>query len=600
METPKSDRSWLLAAPFVLLLALFVVPMLRPLVLSQAMILFNSPSGYTWVLRDQGLSRGIPDGDPETEQAALRKASLRYPLDYPTQLAYAVKADGKQEAGKPDVRVVRLNALTGTFPGRPALYAHILRYATYADVQVRRTNELRVNLYGQKPLEETEGNPDAAPADTPARLAEFEKVAAAGEQLEADNAYFPMMRAIGLFAAHQDEEALAAIRRAGQKSRWDDHIDEEAEADWKLLQEAFGAQSAALRAVLQNSVVNHSIPHFDALKDVGTMTVYHAVQAERAGRTAEGYALRRALARCIGLMRAQSRSIQGARISAGMIQDLILRPGGIAVQEDDVKASTEQRAEARLQIYYDYLKKLGHPEEIPWLQREVEAGKRAQAIQEQSVSASLSPYGHQAQHLDTLWIGDFVLLTNALEAMALIVAGLLLIRLGAAQPPTTLRPRPRHAASFAIALLILFVTFSIVTFQTQWGPAFGSLRVKIAEFMSGSGELSNESRFSLLLDSLTNADAVRVTLMTVSLIGPGLILLGLGLVARMRRELLVLTSVQRMAPVGAIAAFVLLLLYGGLALQTAHAEKQLHSALDRVLVSEGRYDAELTGQTWPP
>ena len=598
MENPKSGRAWLMAVPPALLLALLVIPPVRQLMLSQLNILFNSPVGYTWVLRELGVTKGLPEGDPETEQAALRSASLRNALDYQTQLAYSLKADAKREPGKPDERVVRLNALAGQFAARPALYAHILRYATDFDVKVRRTNEIRVNMYGQKPIERVGGDPDVAPPDTATRLAEFDRYAVAGARLETDNAYFPMMRAIGLFAAHKDKEALDSLREAGRKSNWDDHINDEAEGDWKLLQQAFGENSATLRSALQSSVVNNSIPHFEALRDVGKMAVYSAVLAEKAGNAAEGYEIRRAISRCANLMRIHSRTLQGSRSGVDIVQDVIARPGGALISDDDVNLSVEQRNQTRYNAYFDYLKKIGHPEEAAWAQQEIEAGKRVTTIKDRSISASLSPYGHQVKHLNTLWMGDFTLLNNALEMLVLILAGVLLSRIKPPRP-TQLESKNIQGSSLAIALLMIFVVFTIVSYQTQWGPAFGSLRATVAEFMSGNGEFGSESALSLGIDKLTGVDTIRTTLMTLALLLPVVLLIALAIKAQIRQENPVQVIISKMGPVSALFALLLVLAYAGSTLMIARDEAQLHASLDKVLVSEGRYDAELIGQTWP-
>ena len=54
-------------------------------------------------------------------------------------------------------------------------------------------------------------------------LEAFDRDAAAGERLDPDNAFFPLMRSVGLFAEHRDDEALAAIQRAGAKPRFQEY-----------------------------------------------------------------------------------------------------------------------------------------------------------------------------------------------------------------------------------------------------------------------------------------------------------------------------------------------------------------------------------------
>src|SRR5438876_457325 len=81
-----------------------------------------------------------------------------------------------------------------------------------------------------------------------AALPAYDREGAEGERLDRDNAYFPFMRAAGLLAGHRDAEALAAIRRAGAKARWDDYCYDVEEPLGRLAQ-ATGPRGALSRTL---------------------------------------------------------------------------------------------------------------------------------------------------------------------------------------------------------------------------------------------------------------------------------------------------------------------------------------------------------------
>lgn len=87
-----------------------------------------------------------------------------------------------------------------------------------------------MRLYQAPPNNAPAGTQDTTP--TPPSLeamALFLKATEQGAALEPDNAYFPMMRAIGLFTVHRDAEALDALRLAGHCSQWHEYLMDEVE-----------------------------------------------------------------------------------------------------------------------------------------------------------------------------------------------------------------------------------------------------------------------------------------------------------------------------------------------------------------------------------
>jgi hypothetical protein len=103
-----------------------------------------------------------------------------------------------------DGRVPRLRALLARFPDSPSLYACILSQAAHDEIDLDRDETYLYN--GSQPPDDTRRYRKVA---SPSALAAFDRDAAAGEKRDPDNAYFPLVRAIGLFAGHRDVAALA-------------------------------------------------------------------------------------------------------------------------------------------------------------------------------------------------------------------------------------------------------------------------------------------------------------------------------------------------------------------------------------------------------
>src|SRR5262249_21692747 len=143
-------------------------------------------------------------------------------------------------------------------------------------------------------LEGWRTGPCAAPELPSAEaLAAYDRDAAVGGRLDPDNAYFPFMRAAGLLAGRRDEEALAAVRRAGGKRGWEDYASAETAGGWRLC-EAMGARGNVPRTINAAHVL---LPQYATMARVTWVATYLASRAEAAGRVEEGLAVRASLAR---------------------------------------------------------------------------------------------------------------------------------------------------------------------------------------------------------------------------------------------------------------------------------------------------------------
>src|SRR5579871_2874965 len=204
METSQRCHPRLIGLALGVILALLIWPATHWLVRSQLSLLIPTPAAVApWSFPGIETTQAAH----EVAQRRSHETALLKPDDFLLQYAAAVvvpPADGNLSS---DVKVQRLRELTHSFPDRPTLYAAILRFATQHQIKVDR-DEIRMMTDDPN----FQIHPVATePYNTPEQLTAFDQDAAVGERLDPDNAYFPFLRSIGLFAARRDAEALAAL-----------------------------------------------------------------------------------------------------------------------------------------------------------------------------------------------------------------------------------------------------------------------------------------------------------------------------------------------------------------------------------------------------
>ncbi len=571
--------------------------------------------------------------DVESERRALSAAADWHPDDHQIQLAHALTA----ESGSAE-RLERLRALVSRFPENVSLYANLLRYEMSA-VKVRRDAEYWLD---NQPVP---GNArDRARPASPEQLAAFDRTAAEGERLDPDNAYFPLMRSIGLFAAHRNEEALAAIQRASKKLRWEEYHQDEVAGSWRLREEALGGRSAFLRFAVSAAI---SFPQYAGLCSAARLAIYHAAQMERAGRAEEGLAIRRALMKCGSLMRVQSPSLVDSLAGIAITEVATARPGGDAPAKSERGLSYRQRVQKRLGAYCAYLHRMGHADEARWVRAEFGAGQRVRAIGSQGTH--LSPLGGlPLLQLVAWWAFDLFTLSNVLwmllfggaaallsrsqrlrvgeplpgyvrqgitAALLTLIGGIILIIGALADPPDSVvvagygvmlcllaslavlavrsfsgripwRRMGPGSAVFALALLGPLPLLTLALWQARAACAFFDTSLVIVPFADGG----NNPPSVVEMKILSMAGALAVPLMTA---------LVLGIASRIVRVPLSVGLVRGFHGLAVPIACVLLLAYGGLVLGTLRQEIYVNNGLERGLQHEGRYLAELAGKEWP-
>ncbi len=365
------------------------------LVRQQAQTLFTGP-----------VSPQVMGQTNEKTAERQRQAAASYPGDFPLQMALALrKGSGTARAADEGSKLASLHRLESTFSSDPSLYAAMLRTLLQDAVRLGH----RMDQFELEPGGATAGKP-SAPIRA-ADLTEWLRIAERGASLDPDNAYFPLMKAIGFFAGHRDTEALAEIKRAGTLPRFEDYVRDEATGGWALAEAGQKGEIPTLsRAAISAATV---LPHYAVVRASARLTVVQAVRLEREGNVEEGFAIRQALMRCGARMRTDSNWLIGNFVGEAIAAIAQARPGGAPSLPRVKGMSSEERAARRAQQYNAYLSKIGHSEEIPWVEHGQTSRKEIRSIVGKGLDKGPSSIASLMQNM-VLWAVGIALLGNML------------------------------------------------------------------------------------------------------------------------------------------------------------------------------------------
>lgn len=571
---------WLVTATLLILIVLFTLPGIGQLARIQFGMLIQPPHALINLLHDLGV-RDLPDTSPEARATQAPVAET----DYSDALVAALTV---QETDHGDYKLRRrqqLTSLLNHFPQhQKEIYAHLLRYDTMGTVRMGRDGEVELFMTG-KPLA---GTP--SPVSTPEALAAFNADAMAGEKVDPDNAYFPLMHAVGLFAAHQDADGLAEIERAGNKSRYDDYSMNEATNRWKHLQHQ-GAPIALARMSIMFSLL---FPHYSQIRAAARFAEYQAAQTELAGQTQKGFAIRQAIMHTGKLMRTQSRNGIGCLV--GIAIETIARShphgeryAGLSAIEWNA-LSDEQHNQRRLDFYCAYLERIGQPGLVNLTKEEFSAGNQTKSIMEQGMAAGpleLPKMFEKSNQLDADWWSAMILLVNTLAMLLLCTAMLVLKKLKQDQDNQPL-----------LIIGILCALFIVLAIRMEWAPTLHAFRTVLFNLTS-TDNMTNSAN-QRLSDLAMSPVVIRMSACFISLLAPGTVLVLLGIKRLVKSQEAGSILARSLQTTGPILTLLLTLLYAGALLTTARHEANFHAAADRIEQHEGKYYAQLLGKTWPP
>lgn len=299
-------------------------------------------------LRLTGFKQSSEDYTPEDNVGAVLG---RYRSESPEmEVGYALAL--MQRA---DENIIGLQKLTqaGKKQGyTKELCAHILRHAMRLDLLKEKTEVCEMK---------GEARPRQLKFPTNQLPGEVYEAVIQGEKLDPDNAFFPLMRAVIIFAAPfqndpvVDKQALEAVQSATQKSRYEDYVANEAKLVNRVYARAYGEQIVLQTAVIHNEVV---APQFGAIRNLARILTHKAVTSVKNGDVAKGVAYRRHLFRIGRLL--QNASIYLANLTGDSVIKLALQPSITPPKER--KAAAAYRAEMA-----DFLKKHGESSLSQWV-----------------------------------------------------------------------------------------------------------------------------------------------------------------------------------------------------------------------------------------
>ncbi|BDI28827.1 hypothetical protein CCAX7_008780 [Capsulimonas corticalis] len=546
--------------------------------------------------------------------------------DYSVQLA-SVRGDAAQKTRQ-------ARALEQRFPDTPSLYANTMRYATAGPISLYRDDQIYIE--GATPPGPGQFQPRRIPSSQ-ADLDAFDRDAANGERLDPDNAYFPAMRAIGLFAAHRDPEALAAVHRAAQKTQWREYYTDEVQGNMRKRELANGPQSEIVRTEVFASTL---FPHYARLRAVTRTATYAAMQAEIHGQAARGARIRRDLMQIGGLMRAQSQSAIGALVGIALTREALNRPGGAPfIPDKDEQKPTSERIDA----YCAFLQSRHLNSDIPAIRAEYEAGTTARSITDRAFESHGSALLQPFRDASDSWAVGAGMLVNSVWALALGVLAFLASRSPAIRRAAAL-PRRRVAGIWTGLFLGVFALsqrppLSTLSPSSEWLSILPIVSLSAALLLTGTLLWRLRRRRSFLGEAARDAIAAFaftcitgvIVITQVTALGEAnatvqqifdmsgedsrttpqpyhpillfaipleiiLVSAVLGLIRRIPLSVAVVRSVTRSA---AATTAVGVLIYGICVLGILRDEHTLRQQNDWILQNEPQYLAQRAHQTWP-
>ncbi len=573
METQDREKSpvrraSLIVLPYLILAGLLAAPPTRTLLQAQLRLLHDA-APFLARLHEMGVKSEALPPVPAWKESRTAAAVIRLPDDYAVQLGGALLAETYTKDGpaasSQDIYAIfqrrygeRLTAVSTRFPDRPGPYAHLLRFMTMSTVRVSREAEVETFQTGKTPPYLRDHQVGYA-----ASWAAFDQAATQGEKLDPNNAYFPMMRAIGLFDAKRDAEGIAAVLRAGQKARFDDYSLEEPEAEWALYLHSYGSSSVMVR---QSLFAAYLLPHFTALRSMARLTVYKAEKAEQEGRLQEGLALRHAMMQCGVRMREQG-TVLGALVGIAIVSIQTNRPGGGPLIKPPDNLTSEQSADRRRDLYLAYLHKIGAEDEARWFAQVDAADRQVRTLL--ATAGSAHPIIDSAHPLSAFWTLDMLLLANMLAMLLLCSAAVVCARC------------PGGEKALPAVMVVLVVLFSLVALPMHWAEGLTQMRVVLDNLSLLSDDTGQKTEGFDISGLITRfPGVVHIGEVLLSLLIPALTLPTLGVVSLVRRETFTAALSRGLRRGGLIFATLLTVAYAGALIATARAEARAGAVLD--------------------
>lgn len=248
----------------------------------------------------------------------------------------------------------RIQGLINRFPNSPEVCAAALRLATQEGKGVRLL----------PPDKEGKAKPQRVNTDAVQTLIAN---AEAGARLDPENAFFPSMKAVGMLALHQDDDAWAALHEAAKKHYYNDYVAASMRGKLQLLEQTQGRTPTIPAVAL---VAAELFPHYAPLRAAALWAQEKAITEEKAGRIENGMTLRRNLLTLGTLIRRDASTLIGTSIGEAFCAIGTGKPNGVKVPElkeflktgESEESAKERRMAQVAQVWRDWALKIGQPE----------------------------------------------------------------------------------------------------------------------------------------------------------------------------------------------------------------------------------------------
>ena len=522
---------------------------------------------------DAHIAAQNPD-DFQTQMAvALRNVPARNAPISSEDQKVSLDAWGRQQGRVGHDAAKRLRGLLPRFGGEPALHATILRNMARADVGLwnRKESDVLTNDENDKtqPLFPASA---AADANTPEAFRNWNRACIAGENLDPNNAYFPAMQAVSLFAQNRDNEAEAALLQASRAAYYNDYCSDEPRAIWHLMEQTGGEPGAIPRFAEYASVC---FWQYAPLRQMARLATVRAMNAEVAGDTERGFKLRQAVGRFgATLQMSEQGSLIMALVGGNIARTSFLRPDGLPLTPEE-QGGREKTTNA----YREYLLRTNHAGEVEFVDWETRADKQVRAAGAAGIRLPQNDNRFTAfGRLTAAWAVGMVLLSNVF--VVLLAGGLAWVYLRIAPLLTGLARFAGHVLGSVGVCGGLFAL----------GCYCGAVRA--AGFGLG---------LTALMSGTQNADTVTLTaIAAVSAAGALAPLLFAHIKASRRARIPVAFGIaDGLVRTALPVAGVLSVCYGITFGWTSSEEAKLSDYLRHVSHNEGPYLAQKTGLPWP-
>ena len=322
-------------------------------------------------------------------------------------------------------RAHALFPLLETYGNSPALHATILRFLSQDSVQIEGRDQTSIlqNTPPPKPGDDTpdyiheKPNPNT---NRPEDLAAWDASCASGEKIDPQNAYFPLMRSVGFFAAHRDKEAIAALRRAGEKTEYNEYTADETEGQWAMNRQIQGKAGFVADMTVSAAQL---FPHYAAMRAAARLATTDAILSEMAGDTEGGYQTRRAVTRVGALMQRGSKPFIGTLVGRAIGFIALSRPGGalpLPKLSSSDRAVQDARARENVNRYAAYLEKNGHGAAAAEARTNYESSEKSRGLWQRAANNPDNVLDMQpVLRLVGLWAAGVGLLTNVFSLLIL-------------------------------------------------------------------------------------------------------------------------------------------------------------------------------------